>query len=297
MSLLIDVLTTLVNGLSNGLILVLVAVGLSLIFGLMGILNFAHGALFMLGGYVGLAVMVAVGGGIGGFVAALVVAPAVVAVVGVGLERSVFQPLYDAEPLNQLLLTFGLAVVIEEVVKLVWGEAPPALPPRPAVFDGNLILAGINLPYYRLFTAGLGIVVVALVAAFLRYTRFGLIVRAGMYDDDKTRVLGLDVDRAFTIVFGVGAALAALGGVVYVYRAGLNPAVGSDVILSAFIVVIIGGLGSFRGSVLAGLLVGVVEQFVLVYQPQFAGAITFLLMVAVLLVRPQGLLGEAEVEV
>jgi branched-chain amino acid transport system permease protein len=288
-------MTTLVNGVSYGMILVLVALGLSLVFGLMGVLNFAHGALFMLGGYVGLAVMTLAGGGLTGFVLALLVSPLVVAAVGAGLEKTVFKPLYETEPIYQLLLTFGLAVVIEEAVMYVWGAAPPSVPARPAVFDGELVLAGIDLPYYRAFILVLGAAVIAGTALFLSRTRFGLIVRAGVYNADRTATLGLNVDRAFTAVFGLGAAIAALGGVVYIYRA-IDPSVGSSIILPAFIVVIVGGLGSFWGSILAGLLIGVVWQFSAVYVPVPAGTVTFLLMVAVLLARPQGLLGEAEVE-
>lgn len=291
-----DIATTLFNGLSYGMILVLVASGLSLVFGLMGVLNFAHGALFMLGAYVGLAIMVAVGGGIGGFILALAVAPVVVASIGAGLERTVYKPLYETEPIYQLLLTFGLAVVVEQTVMLVWGPSPPAVPPRPAVFDGKLVIGAVQLPYYRAFIVVVGTAVVLGVWLFLVRTRYGLVVRAGVYDADRTATLGLDVERAFTIVFGLGSAIAALGGVVYMYRA-LDPALGSSIILPAFIVVIVGGLGSFTGSVLAGLLVGVVWQFAAVYTPVPAGTVIFLLMIAVLLARPHGLLGEAEVDV
>jgi hypothetical protein len=184
-----DLATTFVNGVSYGMILVLVALGLSLVFGLMGVLNFAHGALFMLGGYVGLAVMKLAGGGLSGFALALVVAPIVVAVMGAGLEKTVFKPLYETEPIYQLLLTFGLAVVIEEAVKYIWGAAPPNVPSRPPVFDGAVTLAGISLPYYRLFTILLGVAVVAGTALFLSRTRYGLIVRAGVYNTDRTATL------------------------------------------------------------------------------------------------------------
>jgi branched-chain amino acid transport system permease protein len=291
-----DLATTFVNGVSYGMILVLVALGLSLVFGLMGVLNFAHGALFMLGGYVGLLVMGLAGGGLLGFGLALAVAPLVVGAVGAGLERTVFKPLYETEPIYQLLLTFGLAVVVEEVVKFLWGPAPPAVPSRPAVFDGELALVGLRLPYYRVFVIVVGVAVVAGTALFLSRTRFGLIVRAGVFDADRTATLGLNVDRAFTAVFGLGSAIAALGGVVYIYRS-IDPSLGSSIILPAFIVVIVGGLGSFWGSVLAGLLIGVIWQFSAVYVPIPAGTVTFLLMIGVLLVRPRGLLGEAEVEV
>ncbi|WP_440992026.1 branched-chain amino acid ABC transporter permease [Haloarchaeobius baliensis] len=291
-----DLATTFVNGVSYGMILVLVALGLSLVFGLMGVLNFAHGALFMLGGYIGLAVMKLVGGGLEGFVLALVVAPVVVAAIGAGLERTVYKPLYETEPIYQLLLTFGLAVVIEEAVKYIWGAAPPGVPQRPAVFDGAVVFMGISLPYYRLFTILLGVAVVAGTALFLSRTRFGLIVRAGVYNTDRTATLGLNVERAFTAVFGLGAFIAALGGVVYIYRA-IEPSVGASIILPAFIVVIVGGLGSFWGSVIAGLLIGIIWQFAAVYAPVPAGTVIFLVMIAVLLLRPQGLLGEAEVEV
>ena len=296
MSALTDVLTTLVNGVSYGMILVLAALGLSLVFGLMGVLNFAHGALFVLGGYVGLAVMVAAGPGLAGFALALAVAPLVVGVLGAGLERTVFRPLYDTEPIYQLLLTFGLAVVLEEVIKLLWGTSPPAVPARPAIFDGRLAIAGIGLPYYRAFIIALGAAVVIATGLFLSRTRYGLIVRAGVYDGEKAATMGLNVERAFTLVFALGSAIAALGGVAYIYRA-LSPGLSSNIILQAFIVVIVGGLGSFRGSVVAGLLIGIVWQFTAVYTGLPSGTVIFLVMLAVLLARPHGLFGEAEVEV
>jgi branched-chain amino acid transport system permease protein len=295
MTALVDVLTTLVNGVSYGMILVLAALGLSLVFGLMGVLNFAHGALFVLGGYVGLAIIVAVGQGLAGFALALVLAPLVVGAVGAGLERTVFKPLYDTEPIYQLLLTFGLAVVLEEIIKLIWGTSPPAVPARPAVFDGRIALAGVGLPYYRAFIIALGALVVVATGLFLSRTRYGLVVRAGVYDDEKAATMGLDVERAFTLVFAIGSAIAALGGVVYIYRS-LSPALGSNIILQAFIVVIVGGLGSFRGSVLAGLFIGIIWQFTAVYTALPSGTVIFLVMLAVLLARPHGLFGEAEVE-
>jgi branched-chain amino acid transport system permease protein len=291
-----DAVAIALAGLSYGMILVLAAAGLSLIFGLMGVLNFAHGALFALGAYVGLTVMKAAGGGIGGFLAALIVAPIVIAVIGFVLERTVYKPLYETDTLYQLLLTFGIAVVIEEIIQIIWGPSAPAVPPLPAVFDGQLALAGISLPYYRAFIILVGALVVLGLGAFLKYTRYGLIVRAGVYDAEKTNVLGLNVDRAFTLVFGIGAAIAAVGGVVYIYRS-VSPGLGSSIILQAFIVVIIGGLGSFKGTVVAGLLVGVIWQFAAQYAPIPSGTVIFLVMLAVLIARPQGLLGEAEVEV
>lgn len=289
-----DFVAIVLAGLSYGMILVLASAGLSLIFGLMGILNFAHGAIFALGAYLGLAVMKTAGGGLTGFAAALVVAPIAVAILGFALERTIYKPLYNEDTLYQLLLTFGLAVVIEELIQIIWGPAAPAVPSQPSIFSGQFAIAGASLPYYRAFIIAAGALVVLGLGAFLKYTRYGLIVRAGVYDSEKTNVLGLDVDRAFTLVFGIGAAVAAFGGVVYIYRS-ISPGLGSSIILQAFIVVIIGGLGSFRGTVVAGLLVGVIWQFAAQYAPIPSGTVIFLVMLAVLIARPQGLLGEAEV--
>jgi len=296
MSLAADLVAIVFAGLSFGMILVLASAGLSLIFGLMGVLNFAHGALFALGAYFGLTTMELAGGGLVGFGAALVVAPIGVALIGFALERTVYKPLYETDALYQLLLTFGIAVVIEEAIQIVWGAAPPSVPAQPAVLGGQLVLGGIAFPTYRLFILVLGTAVVLGLGAFLRYTRYGLIVRAGVYDAEKTSALGLNVDRAFTLVFGLGAAIAAVGGVTYIYRS-VNPALGSSIVLQAFIVVIIGGLGSFRGTVVAGLLVGVVWQLAAQFAPIPSGTVTFLLMLAILVARPQGVLGEAEVSV
>lgn len=289
-----DLVAVTLAGLSYGMILVLASSGLSLIFGLMGVLNFAHGALFALGAYLGVTVMTSAGGGLTGFAVALIVAPIAVAVLGFALERTIYKPLYSADTLYQLLLTFGLAVVIEELIQVVWGPAAPTVPAQPGVFDGQLAMAGVSLPYYRAFIIAVGALVVIGLGAFLKYTRYGLIVRAGVYDSEKASILGLDVDRAFTLVFGIGAAVAAFGGVVYMYRS-VSPGLGSSIILQAFIVVIIGGLGSFRGTVVAGLLVGVVWQFAAQYAPIPSGTVIFLVMLVVLIARPQGLLGEAEV--
>jgi branched-chain amino acid transport system permease protein len=291
-----DLVAIVLAGLSYGMILVLAAAGLSLIFGLMGILNFAHGALFALGAYIGLSVMKAAGGGISGFLTALIVAPITVAIFGFVLERTVYKPLYETDTLYQLLLTFGIAVVIEEAIQIIWGSSSPSVPPQPAIFNGQLAFASITVPYYRAFIIIVGIVVIASLGGFLKYTRYGLIVRAGVYDSEKTNVLGLNVDRAFTLVFGIGAAIAAVGGVIYIYRS-VSPGLGSSIILQAFIVVIIGGLGSFKGTVYAGLLIGVIWQFAAQYAPIPSGTVIFLVMLAVLIARPQGLLGEAEVEV
>lgn len=297
MSIATEIITTILYGLTYGMILVLVSLGLSLIFGLMGILNFAHGALFVLGGYLGLTVLKIAGGGLTGFILALILAPLGMAVIGAVLEKSIFKPLYEFNPLYQLLLTFGLAIIIEEGIKLIWGAAPPSIPPRPEIFSGSVNIGAIHLSYYRVFILIVGTVVILGTSLFLSRTRYGHIVRAGMYDADKTAVLGLNVNRAFTVVFGLGAATAGLGGVVYIYRAGLSVSLASSIILVAFIVVIIGGLGSFRGTVLAGFLVGIVWQFTALYIPTLASAIIFLLMIAILLWKPQGLLGEAEVDI
>lgn len=296
MSLAADLVAIVFAGVSFGMILVLASAGLSLIFGLMGVLNFAHGALFALGAYFGLTTMELAGGGLVGFGVALVVAPIAVALVGFALERTVYKPLYETDTLYQLLLTFGIAVVIEELIQVVWGSSPPSVPAQPAALSGQLTLGGVSFPTYRLFIVVLGAAVVLGLGAFLRYTRYGLIVRAGVYDSEKTRVLGLNVDRAFTLVFGLGAAIAAVGGVTYIYRS-VNPALGSSIVLQAFIVVIIGGLGSFRGTVVAGLLVGIVWQFAAQFAPIPSGTVTFLVMLAILVARPQGILGEAEVSV
>jgi branched-chain amino acid transport system permease protein len=281
----------LLNGLTIGMVYVLIAAGLSVIFGVMDVINFAHGELFALGAYFAFALVAPLGGA--GFWLALVVAPLLVGVVGVVVERVTLRPLYDRNPLYHILLTFGLVLILNDVITFVWGKQAKAFAPPP-VLDGPVSVLGITNSLYSYFIVGFGALLSLGTWWALNNTRFGLVVRAGSQDREMVRNLGIDIDRYYTLVFGVGAALAAVAGVVLGAYQNVNPGMGNAVIIPAFVIVVLGGLGSFRGAVVGGLGVGVVQTLARTYVPVLEGLIVFALMIVVLLVRPEGLFGNPE---
>ncbi|MFC5520759.1 branched-chain amino acid ABC transporter permease [Polaromonas jejuensis] len=276
------------TGLALGAIYVLLAVGLSLIFGMLTVVNFAHGAFFMVGAYVGLFATEKTGS----FWAALVITPIAVAAIGMLCERWLIRPLYGRGIDYPLLLTFGLAYMMVEGVRIIFGKA--GIPFETSeVLQGATNLGFADFPTYRLFV--IGVVAALLVALWLliEKTSFGLIVRAGARDPVIVRVLGVDVSRVWLIVFGVGTGIAALAGVLSAPLQGVSPEMGTSVLTIAFVVTVVGGMGSLMGAVVAGLLVGVVESMAVLFFPEAAKVSMFVIMAAVLLVRPQGLFGRA----
>ncbi len=304
-------LDQLINGLTVGVVFVLLAAGLSIVFGVMDVINFAHGELYALGAYFAFSLLTAAGDP-SAFWVALVAAPLVVAVVGAGIERLTLRPLYGRNPLYHILLTFGLVLVFKDVIEIVWGPGNKSYPTLPAVLDGPVTVAGYSVPRYNLFVIAVGGLVAGGAWYLLRNTRIGLVVRAGAQDREMVRHLGIEIDRYYTLVFAFGAALAGLAGVVLAGRNGLQLAMGDSVIIPAFVVVVLGGLGSFRGAVVGGLFVGVVQTLTRspvlgdLLEPvpvlgtladwltALEGLAVFLLMIAVLLFRPQGLFGNPE---
>lgn len=276
------------TGLALGAIYVLLAVGLSLIFGMLTVVNFAHGAFFMVGAYVGLFAAEKTGS----FWAALVIAPIAVAAIGMFCERWLIRPLYGRGIDYPLLLTFGLAYMMVEGVRIIFGKAGMPFE-TPEVLQGATNLGFADFPTYRLFV--IGVVAALLVALWLliEKTSFGLIVRAGARDPVIVRVLGVDVSRIWLLVFGVGTGIAALAGVLSAPLQGVSPEMGTSVLTIAFVVTVVGGMGSLMGAVVAGLLVGVVESMAVLFFPEAAKVSMFVIMAAVLLVRPQGLFGRA----
>lgn len=276
------------TGLALGAVYVLLAVGLSLIFGMLTVVNFAHGAFFMLGAYIGLLAAEKTGS----FWLALLIAPVVVGAIGMLAERWLIRPLYGRGIDYPLLLTFGLAYMLVEGVRIVWGKA--GLPfDTPEVLQGATNLGFADFPTYRLFV--IGVVAALLVALWfvIERTPFGLVVRAGARDAVIVRVLGVDVSRVWLIVFGVGTGIAALAGVLAAPMQGVSPEMGTSVLIVAFVVTVVGGMGSLMGAVVAGLLIGVVESMAVLFFPEAAKVSMFVIMAAVLLVRPQGLFGRA----
>lgn len=280
----------LLNGLTLGLMYVIIASGLSLIFGLMEVINFAHGALYMLGAYFGLSLFKLTGN----FWLSLLVGPSIVGLVGMLLEYSTFRPLYGRSPLYHILLTFGLVLVIGNAAEIVWGKAYHLFP-RPKGLEGMVGFFGITYPAYRLFVLIIGVGLSAFFWFMLKRTRFGLIIRAGTHDREITSAFGIDISRYFTVVFGFGVAMAGAAGVLMAPILSVHPHMGDGIIITAFIVVVVGGLGSLSGATLAGILIGVLESFSVVLFPAFTGAMMYMVMVIVLLVRPQGLLGVEEI--
>jgi branched-chain amino acid transport system permease protein len=292
----------LLNGLTLGGIYVLIAIGLSLIFGVMNIVNFAHGSLWMLGAYITVSV---VGMSTGSFWIALLAAPLLVGAVGVGMEVVTFRPIYGRNPLYHILLTFGFTLVFADIVEGIWGTGFRTVRPPELLLGAVQVGPELFFPKYRLFVLGATIVLSLGVWALLKYTTFGLIIRAGSQNRLMSRSLGVNVSRYYTLVFALGAALAGIAGVLSAPIFPIVPTMWSNIIIIAFIVVIIGGLGSFRGAVAAGFLVGLVESLGQAYVSGFSGYIVYALMFAVLLIRPQGIFGregyqeetEAEIEI
>jgi branched-chain amino acid transport system permease protein len=281
----------LLNGLTIGMVYVLIAAGLSVIFGVMDVINFAHGELFALGAYLAFAITAPLGGA--GFWVALVVAPLVVGVVGAAIERFTLRPIYDRNPLYHILLTFGLVLILNDLITLVWGRQDKPLS-APPLLEGPVTIFGITNSLYGYFIIAFGALLSLGTWWALNNTRFGLVVRAGSQDREMVRNLGIDIDRYYTLVFGVGAALAGVAGVVLGAYLNVSTTMGNDIIIPAFVVVVIGGLGSFRGAVVGGLGIGVIQTLTRTYVQSLEGLVVFGLMIAVLLVTPEGLFGNPE---
>ncbi|WP_096391286.1 ABC transporter permease [Halopenitus persicus] len=281
----------LLNGLTIGVVYVLIAAGLSVIFGVMDVINFSHGELFALGAYFAISLAAPFGGP--GFWLALVVAPLLVGIIGAAIERFTIRPLYGRNPLYQILLTFGLVLVIADVIVLIWGRQQQQFSGPPSL-AGSIQIFGFSYSIYNLFIIVFGLALAGAIWYGLNNTRVGLVIRAGAQDREMVQNLGIEIDRYYTLVFGVGSAIAAAGGVVLGGYQSVSPAMGHSVIIPAFVIVVLGGLGSFRGAVAGGLLVGVIQTLTRSYVPLLEGLVVFLLMIAVLLVKPSGLFGDPE---
>lgn len=276
------------TGLALGAIYVLFAIGLSLIFGMLVVVNFAHGAFFMVGAYVGLFILM-MGGN---FWVALVLVPLAVGLFGLFVERFLVRPLYGRGIDYPLLLTFGLGYVMVELVRIAFGKTGYPFD-TPELLQGAVNIGVGYFPLYRLFVFGAAVVVLGGLWLFLEKTSFGLIVRAGARDPQIVRVLGVDVSRVWLVVFGIGTGIAGLAGVLAAPLQGVIPEMGSTILAEAFVVTVVGGMGSIGGAVIAGLLVGVVVSMTSLFVPEMAKVSIFALMAIVLLVRPQGFFGRA----
>lgn len=282
------ILDLFLSGISTGMIYALLASGLALIFGLLGVINFAHYAFIAVGAYVGLEVIQSLGAD---FWVALVVAFVVVGLLGAVIERAVISRLYGESPVVSLIFTFGLAVAVVEILRVLKGTAFHHIA-VPTALTGTITVPGATLPHYRLFLILISAALFLGVWLFLQKTTVGLIIRAAICDRGMTRALGIGVSRAFVITFGIGLALAGIAGLLIAPMTGIFPEMGAELLIIAFAVTIIGGMGSFMGALVAGLILGLISSFVTIFSPQLAMVSIFIFMVLFISFKPEGMFGE-----
>ena len=280
--------TLTVAGLAMGLLIFIMASGLTLVFGLMDVMNFAHGLFIALGAYVAASAMKAMGGGLGSLAPAVLAAMLAAGVLGLAFERVIVRPVYG-QHLKQILITTGGLIVAEQLIHVIWG--PDLLPlPRPEALRGAFLVGDVVLEKYRLLAVGIGLAIYAGMALVLGRTKIGLLVRAGVENAEMVEALGYRIRRLFVGVFAAGSALAGLGGALWgLYQEGVTVALGGQMMVLIFIVIIIGGLGSVTGCFVGSLLVGLMANYVGYLSPKIALGSNILLMVGVLLWRPRGL--------
>jgi branched-chain amino acid transport system permease protein len=278
------------NALQYGLLLFLVASGLTLIFGIMGVINLAHGSFYMIGAYMAfaLAPFVAATFG-GGFFATLLVGVALAVVLGYVLEWVFFSYLYEREHLQQVLMTYGLILVFEELRSMLVGDDVHGVK-APAWLSGTLPLGDLmTYPVYRLFVSGVCLLLALGMYGVFKYTRLGMMIRAGSTNREMVQSLGVDITFLYRVVFAAGVAIAVLAGMVAAPISSVYPGMGNSVLIICFVVVVIGGIGSIKGALVAALLIGVVDTFGKVLVPQAAGVLVYVMMALILLWRPDGL--------
>ena len=282
----------LLNSLDIGLLLFIIAVGLNIVFGVLNVINFAHGALYMLGAYVAYSCIAILGLS---FWLALIVAPLVVAMLAVLVDRIMLRFIYEREVSDSLLLTFALLLILNESVRQIWGTGIHVVEP-PAGFQGTVMLpGGITYPTYSLFVVIMGFVVLGGLWYLFNRTRLGIIMRAAALDREMAQALCINTKRVITAVFAFGAWLAALGGVVAAPMRAIDPGMGDKIIIESFIVVVIGGLGSFPGALLGAIVLGLLHGFGGRYLPDINLVLPFIGMAVVLLIKPHGIMGKGAV--
>jgi len=310
-----EIASILLNGLQQGAIYALLGIGLTIILGTMEFLNLAHGALYLVGAYTGLIVFqettltngllyssgITTLGFEGGFLAALVIVPVVGFAIGLAMERFVAEPFYDRPETDQLLVTFGLALIIEEIVKnVIGGNTFQSIAPS-TIFGVNvsqpisLPLVGL-FPSWRLFIIGIAFLVIGLTYLAIERTDFGLVVQAGTHDSEMVRILGIPINRSYSLVFALGAALAAFAGLIGASIQTVSPQIGTQqALVPAFLTIVVGGAGSVRGAIAGGLVLGVIISAMTQTYSQWAQIVLYLFVAFMLVVRPEGLFGSAEV--
>ena len=276
------------HGLVYGMLLFLVTSGLTLVFGMMGVLNIAHAAFYMVGAYFAYTLVAWTGN----FWICLILAPIGVGLIGAFVERVLLRKVHALGHAPELMLTFGIFYILAEVVKWIWGTYPLSVQP-PAVLAGSIPFAGGIYPTYRLFILLISAIVLLILAFIMQKTRIGITVRAAVFDNEMVDILGTNVQAVFLGVFCIGSALAGLAGVVAAPFLTTYPGMGLEILIDAFVVIVIGGFGSVWGALLAALMIGELQSFGIMFIPELALVFQFLLMAIVLVLRPQGLFGEA----
>ena len=277
------------HGLVYALLIFLVGSGLTLVLGMMGVLNIAHAAFYMLGAYIAYSIAVH----LGSFWLSLLMSPLIVGAFAVLMERFLLRSTYEAGHILQLLLTFGVFFILGELVRFIWGTSTYSVP-VPPLLAGNIALLGMTYPVYRLFILGFSLIVLFGTAVVLSLTRIGIIIRAAVSDADMVDALGINIPLVFSGVFGGGAALAALAGVIAAPFLSVYSGMGLDVLNDCFVIIVVGGFGSLWGALIASLMIGQLKSFGILWIPKFAIVFEFLLMVVVLVLKPTGLFGEKE---
>jgi len=280
-----DFLIQILNSVQYGLLLFMLAAGLTLIFGIMGVVNLAHGSFYMLGAYLAYGITAK----LSSFGLALAAGAVIAFAFGWLLEKGLFRFFYTRDHLDQVLLTFGLIYLFEELRSIVWGNDVHGVP-IPDWLSGSMALTDtLSYPHYRLFVAGVCLLLALALWALIHRTRLGMHIRAGAFNRTMAQALGVDIERLYAIVFAMGVALAAIAGMVSAPLSSVYPNMGSQVLIMCFVVVVIGGIGSIRGAFIAAILVGTVDTFGKVLLPGVASMLVYVLMALVLLWRPQGL--------
>ncbi len=278
------IISQILNGITLGVIYILLALGLSIIFGMLGIVNFAHGAFYAVAAYLAFSFTVH----LGNFWMALLTIPIIMGLFGIVVELFILRRMYDKEVIYQFLLTFGIASVGQEVITIFWNPIAKSLPSQ---LPGVINLGFMFFPKYRLFLVALTSVIVIFVWLFIERTKYGSIIRAGTENSPMVSCLGINISNVFTWVFGFGICLAGLAGVLSAPIRSLKPYMGWEILVTTFVVVVIGGMGSLSGALIGGLIIGLAQSLTSLVWPIGTNIVMFFLMAAILLLRPRGLLG------
>ncbi len=281
------IILNLLNGLSWGILLFLISIGLTIVFGVMGVLNFAHGSLFMLGAYISMQAI----SWFSNFWIGLLVAPIVVAILGVLIEVFLLRKIYKRDVTFQLLLTFALLLVLDDAVRLIWGPAYHVVDP-PSILSGTFSISGLSYPVYRIFLLCIGPIIGTVLWFFFQKTHWGKIIRAAAMDREMAEGIGIAVPFLFTSVFAFGTWLAAFGGALSAPYQSIGPSIGDKIIIESFIVVVVGGLGSFPGALFGSLALGLLEAYGTMFAGRIQMALPYILLALVLLFKPKGIFGK-----